>query len=110
MKLFTEVVAYILTLSPIDLPEPESEIPMLLIGSRSLPTTVNIQSLQLASAWWKSIILGLREPNPPKETCRLIRNFILRDRILFHRIVRHGHVFYRLSSPFFDNPSLVGLS
>lgn len=91
-----------LSRNPVDPPESESGIPMLFIN---LPMTAspNIAVLQSKASWWKPIIVGLRELKPGKRTRRLIKHFVLIDGILYHRIVRQGHVYHRLCLP----PSLV---
>ena len=81
---------------PTSPPEPEANIPMLFLKPTS---DVNIRKLQMESAWCKPIILGLQETNPDKKTCRMTNHFVLRDGVLFHRIVKFGHVNYRLCIP-----------
>lgn len=85
-----------LSRNPIDPPENVSEIPLLSIQTIQKE---NIQSEQEASSWWRSILIALREKNPSPRTRRLIRNFELREGVLFHRFISHGMAFYRLCVP-----------
>ncbi|KAI9549855.1 pol polyprotein [Daphnia sinensis] len=81
---------------PTSPPEPETDIPMFY---SSLPANINMRSLQMESNWYKAIISGLQETRPQKRVRHAIRHFVLRDGVLFHRVVKHGQVFHRLCIP-----------
>jgi hypothetical protein len=67
---------------PIDPPEPEAEIPMLLISSTTHSKPAVIQTLQLECDWCNPIIQGLKDEHPCPRVRRLIRHFALKKRSL----------------------------
>jgi hypothetical protein len=84
---------------PIDPPEPEAEIPMLLISSTTHSKPAVIQTLQLECDWCNPIIQGLKDEHPCPRVRRLIRHFALKKDLLYHRIIRNGRAYLRLCLP-----------
>ena len=85
---------------PTDPPPPEnvSEIPMLLFGE-DRTSSPDISSAQADSDWWGPILSGLKDKTPSSSTRNLIRNYVLKNGILFHQFVEHGRAFHRLCLP-----------
>ncbi len=91
--------ADVLSRHPIDPPEPEAEIPMLLISSATHSKLAVIQTLQLECDWFNPIIQGLKDEHPCPRVRRLIRHFVLKKDLLYHRIIRNGRAYLRLCLP-----------
>ncbi|KAI9552214.1 pol polyprotein [Daphnia sinensis] len=72
---------------PIEPPEPEPGIPMLLCDPPSLtfPDSPDIPSLQQECIWWQHIIQGLKRKDPEYSIRHLTRNFLLKNNVLYHR-------------------------
>ena len=64
----------------------------------SLPNC-DVAQAQQRSAWWGPIRLALVESNPTRRTRRLIRNFELKDGVLFRRCLRDGQALSLLCVP-----------
>ena len=58
-----------------------------------------IAQAQQTSNWWGLIRSGLLEKDPSRQTRKLIRNFELRNEVLFHRYVRDGKSYSQLCVP-----------
>jgi hypothetical protein len=85
-----------LSRQPVEPPKEEQNIPMLLLLTSPL---TEIAQAQKPSNWWGSIRLGLLEKDPSRQTRKLIRNFELRNGVLFHCYVRDGKSYSQLCVP-----------
>ena len=85
-----------LSRQPVDLPEQEQDIPMLLLPS--FPCSALILAQQETS-WCNSIRLGLVEISPSKQTRKLIHNFELKGGLLFRTFIHDGKSYSCLCVP-----------
>ncbi len=88
--------ADVLSRNPVDQPGTMEDIPTLMI----LSTDVNrIKNGQKTSGWWKPILERLRSEEDSATTRRLKNKYVIRDGILFRRVIWEGREYFRLCVP-----------